>query len=48
LAAETASGRAYVSRRLAAMARNGVVEQLPEGIAITDKRALEQIAADPR
>ena len=48
LAAETASGRAYVSRRLAAMARNGVVEQLPDGIAIKDKRALEQIAADPR
>ena len=48
LAAETASGRAYVSRRLAAMARNGVVEQLPDGIAIMDKRALEQIAADPR
>lgn len=48
LAAETASGRAYVSRRLAAMARNGVVEQLPDGISIKDKRALEQIAADPR
>jgi CRP/FNR family transcriptional regulator len=30
------------------MARNGVVEQLPDGIAIKDKRALEQIAADPR
>lgn len=48
LAAETASGRAYVSRRLGAMARNGVVEQLPDGISIKDKRALEQIAADPR
>ncbi|MCR9110505.1 Crp/Fnr family transcriptional regulator [Marivita sp. XM-24bin2] len=48
LAAETASGRAYVTRRLAAMARNGVVAQLPDGIAIKDRRALEQIAADAR
>lgn len=48
LAAETASGRAYVTRRLAAMAQNGVVEQLADGIALKDKRALEQIAADTR
>lgn len=48
LAAETASGRAYVSRRLAAMAQKGIVEQLSDGIAIRDRRALEQIAADPR
>ncbi|SHH80127.1 Crp/Fnr family transcriptional regulator [Marivita hallyeonensis] len=48
LAAETASGRAYVTRRLAVFARKGVVEQLPDGIAIREKRALEQIAADPR
>lgn len=48
LAAETASGRAYVTRRLAVFAQNGVVEQLPDGIAIKDKRALEQIAADTR
>jgi CRP/FNR family transcriptional regulator, anaerobic regulatory protein len=48
LAAETASGRAYVTRRLAAMAQKGIVEQLSDGIAIKDKRALEQIAADPR
>ena len=48
LAAETASGRAYVTRRLAAMAQKGIVEQLSDGIAIRDKRALEQIAADPR
>ncbi|MBO6882932.1 MAG: Crp/Fnr family transcriptional regulator [Marivita sp.] len=48
LAAETASGRAYVTRRLAVFAEKGVVEQLPDGIAIKDKRALEQIAADPR
>lgn len=48
LAAETASGRAYVTRRLAVFAKKGIVEQLPDGIAIREKRALEQIAADPR
>ena len=48
LAAETASGRAYVTRRLAVFAEKGMVEQMPDGIAIKDKRALEQIAADPR
>jgi CRP/FNR family transcriptional regulator len=48
LAAETASGRAYVTRRLAALARNGLVEQLSDGIAIRDRRGLEQIAAEPR
>ncbi len=48
LAAETASGRAYVTRRLAVFADKGMVEQMADGIAIKDKRALEQIAADPR
>lgn len=48
LAAETASGRAYVTRRLATLAQKGAVEQRPDGIAILDKRALERIAADTR
>ncbi|MFD3190656.1 Crp/Fnr family transcriptional regulator [Sedimentitalea sp. HM32M-2] len=48
LAAETASGRAYVSRRLAAFARQGLVEQRTHGVCIIDKRTLEQIVADSR
>jgi CRP/FNR family transcriptional regulator len=48
LAAETASGRAFVSRRLAEFARGGVVVQEKGGVRITDRRALERIAADTR
>ena len=45
LALETASGRAYVTRRLAFFAKKGWVEQLDNGIAILSKRVLEQVAA---
>lgn len=48
LAAETASGRAYVTRRLKAFAKQGVVEQRHEGIFIVNKRDLEQIIEDSR
>jgi len=48
LAAETASGRAFVSRRLAEFARQGVVEQARGGVLVLDRAALERIAADPR
>ncbi len=48
LASETASGRAYVSRRLSQFAKQGLVEQLDHGIGILDFRALEQIAAGER
>ncbi len=48
LASETASGRAYVSRRLAEFARQGWVEQQDDGIAILDRRSLEQVAAGER
>ncbi|MBF9059420.1 helix-turn-helix domain-containing protein [Rhodobacterales bacterium HKCCSP123] len=48
LAAETASGRAFVSRRLAEFARGGVVAQEKGGVRITDRAALERIAADTR
>jgi len=48
LAAETASGRAYVTRRLNAFAKQGFVEQRHEGIFIADRNALEQIFADAR
>ncbi|MEP2716439.1 Crp/Fnr family transcriptional regulator [Pseudophaeobacter sp.] len=44
LAAETASGRAYVSRRLAEFARRGLVEQRPDGIRICRSAELVQIA----
>jgi len=44
LAAETASGRAYVSRRLAEFARRGIVEQLPDGIRICNTADLAQIS----
>ena len=44
LAAETASGRAYVSRRLAEFARRGLVEQLSDGIRICNVAELAQIA----
>ncbi len=48
LAAETASGRAFVSRRLAEFARGGVVVQEKGGVRITDRASLERIAADTR
>lgn len=48
LAAETASGRAFVSRRLAEFARQGIVAQEKGGVRITDRAALERIAADTR
>lgn len=48
LASETASGRAFVSRRLAEFARAGVVVQEKGGVRITDRTALERIAADSR
>lgn len=48
LASETASGRAYVTRRLAAFARKGWVEQKDDGIEIHNRRALEQVAAGER
>lgn len=48
LASETASGRAYVSRRLADFARRGLVRQLADGVAIVDSGELARIAADAR
>ncbi|MEZ5778991.1 MAG: Crp/Fnr family transcriptional regulator [Paracoccaceae bacterium] len=48
LAAETASGRAYVTRRLAEFAKQGLVEQLSDGISVLNGRMLEQIAAGTR
>ncbi|SLN62776.1 cAMP receptor protein [Pseudoruegeria aquimaris] len=48
LATETASGRAYVSRRLAAFAGEGWVRQREKGIAILSRRELEQVAAGLR
>lgn len=48
LATETASGRAYVTRRLADFARKGWVEQLDHGLVILKARALEQVVDDAR
>lgn len=48
LAAETASGRAFVSRRLAALAREGLVRPERGQVTLLDIPALEQIAADER
>lgn len=48
LAAETASGRAFVSRRLAEFARQGLVEQQKGGVKLLDKGGLERIAAEER
>lgn len=48
LAAETASGRAYVSRRLAEFSRRGVVEQRPDGVRICNKNELIQISLHNR
>lgn len=48
LAAETASGRAVVSRGLAGFARSGLVVQERGGVRIADRAGLERIAAVPR
>lgn len=48
LASETASGRAYVTRRLAEFTQEGWVEQRDDGIAILNQRVLEQIATGLR
>ena len=48
LAVETASGRAYVTRRLAEFAKSGWVVQMEDGITILSKKELEQIAAGQR
>lgn len=48
LARETASGRAFVSRRLAEFARTGLVELGRGSILILNISKLEQIAADTR
>ena len=45
LATETASGRAYVTRRLAEFAKQGWVKQLEDGVAILDRKGLEHVAA---
>lgn len=47
-ATETASGRAFVSRRMAEFVRVGLVEQLRGGVRITDRAGLERIAAGQR
>ncbi len=48
LATETASGRAYVTRRLAEFAKSGLVEQEEDGIALRNRARLEQLAAGER
>jgi CRP/FNR family transcriptional regulator len=48
LATEIASGRAVVSRRLAAFAKDGIVTLTRGQVHITDRAKLEQIAADTR
>jgi len=48
LATETASGRAFVSRRLAELARQGLVAPGRGWIDLTDIPGLERIAADQR
>lgn len=48
LAAETASGRAFVSRRLAEFARNGLVEPMRGRLKILDIDGLQRIGADQR
>lgn len=45
LASETASGRAYVTRRLGEFAKNGWIAQLDDGIAIVNLEKLRQLAA---
>ncbi len=48
LATETASGRAFVSRRLAAFERDGLLHRHRGHIQITDRARLARIAADER
>ena len=48
LATETASGRAYVTRKLAEFAKKGWVKQKDDGIEILNLRELEQVAAGLR
>lgn len=48
LATETASGRAFVSRRLAEFSRQGLVELMRGRLRIVDRTRLEQFAADER
>lgn len=48
LAAETASGRAFVSRRLAEFQRRGLVEAGRGTLRILDRGGLEEIAEDAR
>lgn len=48
LAAETASGRAFVSRRLAEFARQGLVDPGRGTVRLLDRAGLERIAADER
>ncbi|MCA0871041.1 Crp/Fnr family transcriptional regulator [Seohaeicola saemankumensis] len=46
LASETASGRAFVTRRLRAFAQAGLVDQERGRITLLDRAGLERIAAD--
>ncbi len=48
LAKETASGRAFVSRRLAEFARSGLIEQRRGGLSILDRAGLERISFEQR
>jgi len=48
LAAETASGRAFVSRRLAEFTRQGLVQTARGHIRLLDRAGLGQIAAEER
>lgn len=48
LAAETASGRAFVSRRLAEFAKLGLVHLARGRVTVLDTQALDQIAAQER
>ena len=48
LARETASGRAYVSRRLAEFGRWGLVRQGANGVQVLNLRGLEEISTDTR
>lgn len=48
LAAETASGRAFVSRRLTEFAKSGLVRQEKGGLRVLNPGALERIAAEDR
>ena len=48
LAAETASGRAFVSRRLREFARRGLLQTTRGHIHLLDRIGLEQIAAEER